>query len=123
VEQGGILVSRGPIKIEGNILRGPSKEPLTIVSGKGDIILSPGVEIVEAYLVALSGKVRFSSSAVTVVGGIAGREFDLEAIRSAPAVRTLHYAEDLDPIGSGADGFHRTYYGGEERISVIGGDT
>jgi hypothetical protein len=121
VEQGGILVSRGPIKIEGNILRGPSKEPLTIVSGRGDIILSPGVEIVEAYLVTLSGKVRFSSSAVIVIGGIAAHDFDLESIRAAPAARTVRYAEDLDPIGPGADRLHRTYYGGEERISVIGG--
>ena len=120
VEAGGILVNRGPIHITGNILRGAAKEPLTLVSGSGDIVISPGVEIVEAYLVALCGKVRFSPTPVSIVGGLAAHELDVEGLRSLPAARTIRYAEDMDPTGSALDSSYRVYYGGEERVSVSG---
>jgi len=122
VEAGGILVSRGPIQITGNIMRGPAREPLTLVSGAGDIVLSPGVQIVEAYLVALNGKVRFAGNPVTIVGGVAGHELDLDGIKTQPASRTIRFAEDMDPTGPALESSYRVYFGGEERLAVFGGE-
>lgn len=118
VLSGGILASRGPMRIRGNIRRGA--EPLTLVSLEGDLTIEPGVSTVEAYLIAAQGKVRFPAGEVTIAGGIACRELDIQGLRTNSAPPTIRYTRDMDPTGPGASTALRTFYGNEDRISVAG---
>lgn len=116
VEEGGILITRGPLEIRGDIVRG-GHEPLTLVSLKGDVTVHPSVARVDAMLVALDGAVKLGGK--VTVAGVAGRDLDLAALRGAPAERAIEYSPDMDPTGPQA-GLLRVYYGGDERIAVSG---
>lgn len=115
VVEGGILMTRGPLRIRGNIVR-KSQEPLTLVSLDGDIEVEPAAGTVDAYLVAPRGAVRLRGS--TTVGGVACRDLDLSVITS-PGNRTINHGPDTDPAGP-QKALVRVYYGGEDRLAVSG---
>ena len=121
VKQGGLLVTAGPITIAGNILRNPSTEPLTLVSLKKDIVIKDEAAVVEAYLVALCGKVRFPAGDLTLFGGMACRELDLDTLKNAPARRLIRHATKMDPAHPAATDYVRVFYGREARM-VVGGE-
>jgi hypothetical protein len=136
--EGGILITRGPIRLKGDIVRGAvtggsggtggppvggtspgggSGEPLTLVSLSGDITLDAGAKNVDAVLVALNGKVKFSGD-VNITGGIAGKTLDLPGL-AAPGTRKIKHSEDMDPLGPNKD-LLKVYYGGDDHVQVSG---
>lgn len=120
VEDGGIVIAEGKITIEGDLVSG-GVEPLTLVSLGGNIEFSPNVSKVEAFLVAAGGKVLFPPQALEVTGGIVGESLDLTGIRDQDAPRKVTYASHLDPADpeARADAY-RVYFGGEDRVAVLG---
>lgn len=121
VEAGGVLVSTSGIQISGNIRRGTTGQPLTLVAYDGDITIDPGVQRIEAYLVALNGRVRFPSGDLTIEGGVAGRFLDVESIGLAPAERSLEYDTRFDSSNpTTADPYYRVFYGMDTRLEAGG---
>lgn len=124
VVEGGILAARGNIKITGDITAAAGgKEPLTLVSLKGDIVIA-GASRVQAYLVAASPgkKVKLGTDNLAIEGGVASDTLDLAAIRSG-ANRTISWSPDFDPADTArVQASMRAFYGGEERVSLSGGD-
>ena len=123
VEAGGILLTRGPIRIKGDIVRGSTTEPLTLVSLDGGITIDASVKSVEAHLVALGarGKLTLPPGPLTVTGGLAARELDLPGLLGGTAPRIVRYVEDMDPLGPNRDPALRVFYGTDARICVDGG--
>lgn len=123
IANGGILVSDGPVRIRGDIVRGGTQEPLTIVSLAGGITVEGGVRNVEAQLVALGagGKIALPGGGFTLRGGLAARELDLPSLQGGTAPRVIEYTEDLDPLGPNVDASLRAFYGNDPRVSVDGG--
>jgi hypothetical protein len=121
IAQGGILINRGPIQISGDVARGTGGEPLTLVSLKGDIVIGAAVRSVEAYLVAVDGTVKLPSGPLTLTGGLACRDLDLDTLRSIPAERSVVYSSDHDPANDAALARSlQVFYGGDECIAVGG---
>lgn len=121
IEDGGILIVDGPIRIRGDVVRGGTQEPLTLVSTTGGITVEGAVRTVEAQLIALGGKLTLPGGALTVKGGVAARELDLPSLQGGTAPRVVEYTEELDPLGPNADASLRVYYGNDPRVSVDGG--
>ncbi|MBI4859405.1 MAG: hypothetical protein HY815_03985 [Candidatus Riflebacteria bacterium] len=125
VADGGILLHSGEIRVTGDITRGGTGEPLTLVSLQKDIVIGPGVGRIEAQLIALDGSVRFgSTNDVVIEGGVSTRTLALEDLRDRPAHRVVRYAPELDPLGPTRATAVRVFFGGKAGkplISVSGG--
>lgn len=122
IKEGGILMTQGPISINGDIVHGtvtpPAQpEPLTLVSLKGDITIGAGVRNIEAMLVALDGQVKFAGD-VTITGGIATKVLDPKTIVQGGKKR-IKYSADIDPNGPNRTVF-KVFYGGEDRVACVG---
>lgn len=125
IEEGGILMSQGPITISGDIVHGPPPaapalpEPLTIVSLKGDITIAPSVRNIEAMLIALDGQVKFGGAGdITITGGVATKVLDPKTIVLG-GKRKIKYSKDIDPNGPNRTVF-KVFYGGEDRVACVG---
>lgn len=131
--EGGILITKGPIRIKGDIARGAvtapgvaatppagsaTGEPLTLVSLSGDITLEAGARSVDAQLVAMGGKVKFAGD-VEIIGGVASKTLDLNGL-AVGATRKLRYSRDNDPLGDNGK-LLKVYYGGDDKVQVSGG--
>ena len=123
VESGGILITKGPIRLKGDIVRGSTTEPLTLVSLAGGISMDASVKSVDAHLVALGagGSIVFPPGAITINGGIACQELDLPSLRIGSQPRVINHVLDMDPQGPNNDTALRIYYGGDTRVAVEGG--
>lgn len=132
--EGGILITKGPIRLKGDIARQPAPplgvtaapappangtlEPLTLVSMTGDIVLEAGARNVDCQLVALNGKVKFAGD-VEITGGVAGKTLDLQGLAAA-GNRKIKYSPDNDPLGPNGQ-LLKVYYGGDDKLQVSGG--
>ena len=121
--EGGILITKGAIRLKGDIARdavappGPGGEPLTLVALNGDITLEAGARNVNCQLVALNGRVKFAGD-VEIVGGVAGKSLDLPSL-AAPGNRKIRYSPDNDPLGPNGQ-LLKVYYGGDDKLQVSG---
>lgn len=121
VAEGGILVAAGPIEVTGELLRGAGRQPVALVSLKGDVVLGQGATRVEAVLVALDGRVKLPPGESAIEGTLAGRWLDLDTLRSSPASRRVSYALDMDRSHAPArEASYRIHFGGQAAAAVAG---
>ncbi len=95
VGEGCMVIAEGDIVIKGRIVQDRPKNPLTLVSLRGDIRIQTG-EKVDAHLVALEGRVS-GQGRLALTGGIAAGSLDLRSLVRGEAAKTVTYNPDLDP--------------------------
>ncbi|MBI3893909.1 MAG: hypothetical protein HY303_20515, partial [Candidatus Wallbacteria bacterium] len=121
IRRGGILICKGDLTIGGDLERGADSEPLTLVSLKGRVVVSPGVRKVDAFLISVEKTVVLPKSQdLAIRGGIAAAQMPADWIGTS-GNRTVKFVPEFDPTAPDANAKYLRLCVAEDVQQLVGG--